>query len=92
MLSVDQHWLLRPKTWQELAGRAVPTAQNAYTMPPFRDRLKRQVLRSSKGARAGQWSARKAQLLDATYKRAGGGYRQAKTAMQRSLIKWAAEK
>jgi len=67
-------------------------AQNVYSRPALRDRLKRQVLRSSKGGRAGQWSARKAQLLAAAYKRAGGGYRQARTATQRSLAKWSAEK
>ena len=29
----------------------------------------------SKGGSAGQWSARKAQLLASEYKKAGGGYR-----------------
>jgi len=29
----------------------------------------------SKGGRAGQWSARKAQMLARAYKKAGGGYK-----------------
>ena len=66
--------------------------QNVYTKPVLRDRLKRQVLLCSKGGRAGQWSAQKAQLLAAAYKRAGGGYMQTRTATQRSLVKWSAEK
>ena len=31
--------------------------------------------RGTKGGRAGQWSARKAQILARRYKAAGGGYR-----------------
>jgi len=45
----------------------------------------------SKGGRAGQWSARKAQLLAQAYEKAGGGYKGAKTSKQRSLSKWTKE-
>ena len=38
-------------------------------------RIKSAVKAGSKGGRPGQWSARKAQMLAAAYKRAGGGYR-----------------
>ena len=30
---------------------------------------------ATRGGKAGQWSARKAQLLASEYKKAGGGYR-----------------
>jgi len=41
----------------------------------LRKRLFYQIKRGSKGGAAGQWSARKAQMLAAKYKRLGGGYR-----------------
>ena len=46
-----------------------------YTKPTLRKRLFNQIKRGTKGGSAGQWSARKAQMLAAAYKRAGGGYR-----------------
>ena len=46
----------------------------------------------SKGGKPGQWSARKAQLLAAEYKKAGGGYSGGKTKAQKSLSKWTGEK
>ena len=46
-----------------------------YTKPELRKRLFRQIKAGTKGGKAGQWSARKAQLLAARYKKAGGGYR-----------------
>tara|TARA_S200002703_G_scaffold145785_1_gene140362 strand:+ start:406 stop:744 length:339 start_codon:yes stop_codon:yes gene_type:complete len=46
----------------------------------------------SKGGKPGQWSARKAQLLAAEYKKAGGGYTGAKTKKQKSLSKWTKQK
>ena len=46
-----------------------------YTKPELRKRLFRQIKAGTKGGKAGQWSARKAQLLAARYKEAGGGYR-----------------
>jgi len=46
-----------------------------YTKPTMRKRLFNSVKAGSKGGRAGQWSARKAQLLAKKYKAAGGGYR-----------------
>ena len=46
-----------------------------YTKPTMRKRLFRKILAGSKGGRAGQWSARKAQMLARAYKKAGGGYR-----------------
>ena len=46
-----------------------------YTKPAMRKRLFNSIKAGTKGGRAGQWSARKAQLLAARYKKAGGGYR-----------------
>jgi len=46
-----------------------------YTKPEMRKRLFRAIKAGAKGGKAGQWSARKAQLLAARYKKAGGGYR-----------------
>ena len=64
----------------------------SYTKPELRERLKKKVMASSKGGDAGEWSARKAQLLAAEYKKAGGGYSGAKTGQQKSLSKWTKEK
>jgi hypothetical protein len=46
-----------------------------YTKPAMRAALFRKIKAGSKGGNPGQWSARKAQLLAAQYKKAGGGYR-----------------
>ena len=48
--------------------------QRAYTDPDLRERIKAEVTAGDKGGRPGQWSARKAQLVAAEYKRQGGGY------------------
>ena len=46
-----------------------------YTKPKMRKRLFQRIKAGGKGGAPGQWSARKAQMLAAAYKRAGGGYR-----------------
>jgi hypothetical protein len=46
-----------------------------YTKPTMRKRLFGDIKAGSKGGSAGQWSARKAQMLAKRYKAAGGGYR-----------------
>lgn len=46
-----------------------------YTKPTMRKRMFASIKAGSKGGAAGQWSARKAQLLAQRYKKAGGGYR-----------------
>jgi len=46
-----------------------------YTRPTLRKRLFERIKAGDKGGRAGQWSARKSQMLAQQYKRAGGGYR-----------------
>lgn len=47
-----------------------------YTKPELRKRIVAQVkAAATHGTKAGQWSARKAQLVAKKYKAAGGGYR-----------------
>lgn len=46
-----------------------------YTKPSMRKRLFEKIKAGTKGGKAGQWSARKAQMLAREYKAAGGGYR-----------------
>jgi hypothetical protein len=46
-----------------------------YTKPTMRKRLFAKIKAGTKGGSAGQWSARKAQMLAKQYKAAGGGYK-----------------
>ena len=46
-----------------------------YTKPAMRKRLFNKIKAGTKGGKAGQWSARKAQMLAKQYKAAGGGYK-----------------
>ena len=46
-----------------------------YTKPTMRKRLFEKIKAGTKGGKAGQWSARKAQLLAKEYKAKGGGYK-----------------
>tara|TARA_R110000868_G_scaffold283448_1_gene543887 strand:- start:67 stop:342 length:276 start_codon:yes stop_codon:yes gene_type:complete len=56
-------------------GGTVNAAGN-YTKPGMRKRIVSQVkAAATQGTGAGQWSARKAQLVAKKYKAAGGGYR-----------------
>jgi hypothetical protein len=56
-------------------GGKVNAAGN-YTKPGMRKRIVAQVkAAATQGTGAGQWSARKAQLVAKKYKAAGGGYR-----------------
>lgn len=45
-----------------------------HSDPELWERIKKDVIAEARGGRAGQWSARKAQLATAEYKKAGGGY------------------
>ena len=60
-------------------GGKVESKVNAagnYTKPGMRERMFNQIKgQATQGTKAGQWSARKAQLLAKRYKDAGGGYR-----------------
>jgi hypothetical protein len=46
-----------------------------YTKPGMRKELFNRIKAGAKGGKAGQWSARKAQMLAQQYKKKGGGYR-----------------
>ena len=64
-----------------------------YTKPELREQLKDKIAAGTKGGRAGQWSARKAQLLAAEYKKEGGGYKEGgRTTGQKHLEAWTEEK
>jgi hypothetical protein len=58
--------------------------------PRLWDEVKRRVTKGSKGGEPGQWSARKAQLATAEYKKRGGRYSGAKPA-DNSLSQWTRE-
>ena len=55
-------------------GSTVNKAGN-YTKPTMRKNLFNRIKAGSKGGGAGQWSARKAQMLAKQNKAAGGGYK-----------------
>tara|TARA_R100000541_G_C1839308_1_gene75631 strand:- start:180 stop:461 length:282 start_codon:yes stop_codon:yes gene_type:complete len=46
-----------------------------YTKPTMRKNIFNRIKAGTKGGNAGQWSARKAQMVAKAYKSAGGGYR-----------------
>ena len=64
-----------------MAAKAKPKSKSRvneagnYTKPALRKRLFNKIKAGTKGGKAGQWSARKAQLLATRYKKAGGGYK-----------------
>ena len=59
--------------------------------PKLWEEVKKKVIRGNKGGSPGKWSARKAQLAVAEYKRLGGGYK-GKKSPSNSLTKWSREK
>ena len=61
------------------------------TNPAKWKRIVAAVKAGTKGGRAGQWSARKAQIATARYKKSGGGYSGAKKTSN-SLSKWSKQK
>ena len=54
-------------------------ASATKTKPALWKRIVSSVKAGTKGGRKGQWSARKAQLATARYKKAGGGYKGTKS-------------
>ena len=73
-------------TWESVVAKSVKKSTvkksksrvneaGNYTKPTLRKRLFERIKRGTKGGKAGQWSARKAQLLASEYKKAGGGYK-----------------
>lgn len=61
---------------KKMADGGNVNAAGNYTKPELRKRIVSEVKsEATQGTAAGQWSARKAQLVAKRYKQAGGGYR-----------------
>ena len=60
-------------------------ASATKTKPKLWKRIVASVKSGSKGGRPGQWSARKAQIATARYKKAGGGYRGKKSSSNKLI-------
>jgi hypothetical protein len=65
---------------------------SSYSKPELRERIKDRIMAGDRGAKKGQWSARKSQLLAQEYEKAGGGYKGGKSEKQKNLSKWSKEK
>jgi hypothetical protein len=65
------------------------TAQK--TDPELWDRVKHQITEGAKGGKPGQWSARKAQMAVAAYRKAGGGFKGEKPDADNHLLQWEKE-
>jgi hypothetical protein len=62
--------------FEQYAGGGKVNAAGNYTKPGLRKKIVAQVkAAATHGTGAGQWSARKSQLVAKKYKAAGGGYR-----------------
>lgn len=73
-------------------GKQAKQDEQVYTDPRLRERLKDEITAGDKGGKAGQWSARKAQMLTRAYEKAGGGYTSEKrTGSQQDLEEWTDE-
>jgi hypothetical protein len=60
------------------------------TDPKLWEKVKKDVTKSDKGGKPGQWSARKAQMASAEYKKEGGGY-EGKKSKDNHLQQWTEE-
>jgi len=66
---------VKPKKMAE-GGKSKVNESGNYTKPELRKRIFNSVKAAAvQGTGAGQWSARKAQLMAKRYKAAGGGYK-----------------
>ena len=76
------------KTKKPAAKKSTKKDDN-YSDPDLREKLKEEIKAGEKGGKAGQWSARKAQLLSHEYEKQGGGYKDdKKTESQKHLSEW----
>jgi hypothetical protein len=73
------------------ATKKARSAEEKYTDPELREHIKDDVMAGDKGGRAGQWSARKAQMVAHEYEAEGGGYKGGKDETQKSLTAWGEE-
>jgi len=58
-----------------MATKSKVNAAGNYSKPTMRRNLFNRIKSGTKGGKAGQWSARKAQMLAKQYKAKGGGYK-----------------
>jgi hypothetical protein len=66
---------IKPKKMAE-GGKSTVNAAGNYTKPELRKRIFNAVkAEATAGTGAGEWSARKAQMVAQRYKKAGGGYK-----------------
>ena len=66
---------IKPKKMEE-GGKSKVNESGNYTKPGLRKRIFNSVKAAAvQGTGAGEWSARKAQLMAKRYKAAGGGYK-----------------
>ena len=66
--------------------------EEIYTDPKLRAKIKDELMAGDKGGHAGQWSARKSQMLAKEYEAQGGDYlNDEKTPSQKSLDEWTDE-
>jgi len=81
--------MLHKEIFSDIISKAKKTAKKKN--PALWSRIKSAVKSGSKGGRAGQWSARKAQLAVQRYKKSGGGYKGKKTG-KTGLSRWTKQK
>jgi len=81
--------MLHKEIFLDIISKAKKTAKKRN--PALWSRIKSAVKAGSKGGRAGQWSARKAQLAVQRYKKSGGGYKGKKTG-KTGLSRWTKQK
>jgi len=66
---------MKKRVTKNTGGKSRVNEAGNYTKPTMRKRLFEQIKAGDKGGKAGQWSARKAQMLAKAYKEQGGGYK-----------------
>ena len=66
---------MKKRVTKNTGGKGRVNEAGNYTKPTLRKRLFEQIKAGDKGGKAGQWSARKAQMLAKAYKEQGGGYK-----------------
>ena len=59
----------------KMKGKSRVNEAGNYTKPGLRKSIFNRIKAGSKGGDAGQWSARKAQMVAKEYKAKGGGYK-----------------
>lgn len=66
--------VMKKRVTKAKGGESRVNEAGNYTKPTMRRNLFNKIKAGTKGGKAGQWSARKAQMLAKEYKDKGGGY------------------